>query len=75
MWGYVVAGSVLAAFGAYQSSIPMLLSAFVVAIGFRIYEELFQSKWLPIWRSIIAKYEAACTDVTIDAESNADADS
>ncbi len=75
MWGYVVAGSVLAAFGAYQSSIPMLLSAFIVVNGFRIYEELFQSKWLPLWRSIIAKYEAACTGVSVDPETDGDADS
>ena len=59
MWGYVIAGSVLAGFGAYQSSIPMILIAFVIVIGFRIYEELFQFKWIPLWRSIITKYEAA----------------
>ena len=66
MWGYVIAGSVLAGFGAYQSSIPMLLSAFAVVIGFRIYEELFQSKWLPLWRSIIAKCEAAALGDVVD---------
>ena len=44
----------------------MLLSAVAVVIGFRIYEELFQSKWLPLWRSIIAKYEAAALGDTVD---------
>ena len=66
MWGYVVASSFLAGFGAYHSNIPMLLSAVAVVIGFRIYEELFQSKWLPLWRSIIAKYEAAALGDTVD---------
>jgi predicted alpha/beta-fold hydrolase len=59
MWGYLVGGAVLAAFGAYQSSVPMILTAFILVAGFRIYEEMFQSGWTPIWRSIIEKYEAA----------------
>ncbi len=59
MWGYVVAAAVLAGFGAYHGNVPMMLAAFAVVCGFRIYEEMFQSKWLPLWRSIIAKYEAA----------------
>lgn len=75
MLGYVVGGSVLAAFGAYLSNIPMLLSAFVVVIGFRIYEEYFQSKWLPLWRSVIAKYEASCIGKSIDNETDGDAES
>ncbi|MDB2686917.1 hypothetical protein N9Y42_06865 [Mariniblastus sp.] len=44
----------------------MLLSTFAVVIGFRIYEELFQAKWLPLWRSIIAKYEAAALGDAVD---------
>ena len=72
MWGYLVGGAVLAGFGAYQSSVPMMLAAFVIVCGFRIYEELFQSKWLPLWRSIIAKYEAAAlgdVDPDVDPDS------
>jgi hypothetical protein len=37
----------------------MLLSAFAVVCGFRIYEERYQAKWTPRWRAIIDKYEAA----------------
>ena len=59
MWGYLIGGAFLAGFGAYHNNVPMMFSAFVVVCGFRIYEELFQSKWLPLWRSIIAMYEDA----------------
>ncbi len=59
MWSYLISGAVVAGFGAYHSSIPMMITAFVVVCGFRIYEERFQNKWLPHWRSIILKYEAA----------------
>lgn len=67
MWGYVIAASILAGIGAYQSSIPLLVSAFAVVIGFRIYEEFYQNKWLPLWRSIIAKYEAAALGQAVDS--------
>lgn len=59
MWGYLTTGLVLAGFAAYNDSVLMLLSAFVVVCGFRVYEERFQSRWTPVWRSIIEKYEAA----------------
>lgn len=39
----------------------MMLAAFVIVVGFRIYEEMFQSKWLPLWPFIISKYEALGT--------------
>ena len=42
MWGYVMACSVLAGFGAFHSSVPMILTAFAVVVGFRIYEEMYQ---------------------------------
>lgn len=41
--------------------IPMMLAAFVMVCGFRIYEERFQNKWMPLWRSIISKYESAAS--------------
>jgi len=62
MWGYLVGTAVLAGFGAYHDNTPMMMSAFIVVCGFRIYEEIFQAKWLPLWRSIIAKYESAAHD-------------
>lgn len=75
MWGYLVGGAVLAGFGAYHNSVPMMLAAFGFVCGSRIYEEIFQSKWLPMWRSIIAKYETACTDDSVEADTNDDDDS
>ena len=56
MWGYVIAGVVIAGFAAFNDSMLMMVSAFVVVCGFRIYVEHFQSKWTPLWRSIINKY-------------------
>ena len=64
-----MACSVLAGFGAFHSSVPMILTAFAVVVGFRIYEEMYHSKWVPLWRSIIVKYEAAAIgDVVEDKE-------
>lgn len=59
MWGYLIGGAVIAAFAAYYDSVPMLLCAFVVVCAFRIYEQRCESRWTPIWRSVIDKYEAA----------------
>lgn len=59
MWGYVAPCSIFAGVGAYNSDIQLVLMAFVVVVGFRIYEEVSLSRWWPHWRSIIEKYEAA----------------
>lgn len=59
MWGYVIGVSFFAGIAAYQESIPMLLSAYVIVCGFRIYEERYGARWMPVWRSIINKFEAA----------------
>ena len=61
MWGYVIGGVLVAGFAAYYQSVPMMLAAFAVVCGFRIYEDRFQSKWTPLWKSIIEKYESAAT--------------
>ena len=68
MWGYVISGAIIAAFAAYYASVPMMLCAFAVVCGFRIYEERYQRKWMPIWRSLIEKYEAAVTGSDSDVE-------
>jgi hypothetical protein len=39
----------------------MLLCAFAVLCGFRIGEAWQQSKWTPVWLSILQKYEAAAS--------------
>lgn len=70
MWGYVIGGAIMAGFAAYHESIPMLLTAFAVVCGFRIYEERCQARWLPLWRSIIEKYEAAALDEQDSADSD-----
>lgn len=69
MWGYLLGGTLFAGFGAFHESIAMLLTAFAVVCGFRIYEHRFQSRWTPHWRTIISKFEAACV-----ADSKHDAD-
>jgi hypothetical protein len=63
MFTYLVSGLVLAGFGAYTGSTTMMMSAFLVVCGFRVYEEMHGSKWTPVWRSIILKYEQAIRDV------------
>jgi hypothetical protein len=62
MLTYLVSGLVLAGFGAYTGSIAMMMSAFVVICGFRVYEERSGSRWGPVWRSIILKYDQAVRD-------------
>lgn len=59
MWSYILPGLVLAGFAAYYDSVLMVLSAFVVVCGFRIYEESFAAKWKPLYRSVILKCEEA----------------
>lgn len=59
MAGYLIGAAVLAGFAFYSASLPMMAVAFLLVVGFRIYEELNQRRWTPIWRSIIEKYEEA----------------
>lgn len=72
MWTYVISGALIAGFAAYYGSIPMMVAAFVVVCGFRVYEERFQSRCMPMWRSIIAKYEAAASVHSMELESDSD---
>ncbi len=75
MWSYVLGGITIAGFAAYFGSIPMMGAAFVVVCGFRIYEDWYQLKWMPAWRSIIAKYEAAAAGNGSNSTDDSDADS
>ena len=59
MWSYVLSGLALAGFAAFYGNVWMMFSAFVVVCGFRVYEEWWQEKWKPIFRSIILKYDEA----------------
>jgi hypothetical protein len=68
MWAYVLGGTVLAVVAAYVGSIRLMGAAFVVVCGFRIYEERYQKSWMPVWRSIVNKYEAALGQAPDDAE-------
>ena len=61
MWGYIIGASLFAALAAYHENVLMMLVAFVLVCGFRVYEERLQSAWTPHWKSIIEKYEAAAT--------------
>ena len=74
MLTYVVFGACIAGFAAYYGSIAMMVTAFVVVCGFRIYEEWYQKKWEPLWCSIIDKYEAACVRESQDEPDDFDAD-
>lgn len=62
--GYVVVACVVAGYGALNDSIPMVVIGFLVVVGFRVYEEWYQSRWSPVWRSIFNKYEAALANDT-----------
>jgi hypothetical protein len=59
MWAYITSGLIMFAFAIYYDSIPLMSCAFLFVGGCRLYEEWHQRKWLPIWHSIIDKYEAA----------------
>ena len=59
MWGYLLGGSLVAGFAVLQESIMMMFAAFTLVCVFRVYEEHLQSKWAPLWRTILEKYEAA----------------
>lgn len=61
-WGYVMGGIALGCCGAYYKSVELMVVAFALVIGFRIYEERYQRRWDPVFRSLIAKYEAALVD-------------
>ena len=63
MWAYLLPGLVLAGLGAYAGSTAMMFSAFLVVCGLRVYEERYQSKWTPVFRSIFLKYDQAIQDV------------
>lgn len=59
MWAYLVTGALLFGFGAYYSNVAFMACAFIVVCGFRLYEEWYQARWQPTFRSIILKYESA----------------
>jgi len=59
MWGYVLFGALMCGFGAVFQSIVMMVIGFIVVCGFRIYDEWESSRWSPVLRSIIIKYDAA----------------
>ena len=59
MLGYIAGGLLLCGFAIYYDSIPLMVSAFLVVCGFRLYEEWYQCKFTPVWRSVLQKYETA----------------
>ena len=58
LWGYLLGGAALAGLATFTGNFALLLSAFAVVCGFRLYEERYQAKWAPLWPSILGKYEA-----------------
>jgi hypothetical protein len=63
MWTYLASSCILAGFAAYHGLVPMMLSAFIVLCGFRIYEESYTRKWEAVTRTVLMKYEAAVLDL------------
>jgi len=62
-------GTALFCFGVYQFSVPTLIAGFgVVAVG-RLYEEHWYRKQTPLWRSVIEKFETACTASALTPDS------
>lgn len=60
MLAYVGLCTAMCAFGAWQNSVPLLVVAVLVVCLNRVLEYWDRSStWLPIWRSIIEKYETA----------------
>src|SRR5688500_7635043 len=59
MWGYILGAVAFAGFAAYHENTLMMLCAFAVVCGFRIYEERYHAQWQSVFRSIIAKYDQA----------------
>jgi len=68
MWGYLLGGAALAGLATYTDSFALLLSAFAIVCGFRLYEERYQAKWAPLWRSIVSKYEAGIREIDVPQE-------
>lgn len=69
MWSYLVPCAVLAGVSAYNKNLSLVLIAFAVLCGFRIHEENYQNRWLPLWKSIITKYQNACSETAEDTTS------
>ena len=59
MWGYMAGAIAFFGVSTYHGNIPLMIIAFAILCGFRIYEEWLQAKWQPLWCTIIAKYEAS----------------
>lgn len=70
MIAYIAGAITLAAFGIYHSDVAIISAAVVLLVGLRIYEGVIQSKWLPVWRSLISKFESALEDHTGAVESS-----
>lgn len=62
MWHYLIGGFIMALFGVFQENIVIVLCAFGVVAFYRVYEERHYKKYIPVWKSLIEKYEAAIPD-------------
>ena len=62
MVAYVLSGAAWFLFGVQYDSSPMLFAGFGTFIVGRIYEENYWWRFIPAWKSLIVKFEAACGD-------------
>ena len=64
---YVLSGMAWFLLGVQYDSTPMLFAGFGTFVVGRIYEENYWWRFIPAWKSLIVKFEAAC-----EAESSND---
>jgi len=62
MWAYVIGSALLCAYAVPYKQMSLMVVAFVILVGYRIFEHCQEMKWQPICRSIIEKYEAAADE-------------
>lgn len=68
MWTYILSGLVISGLAAYFQNTVMMYAALIVVCAFRIQEDREYSRWMPIWKSVIEKYEAGFRDSPPPAE-------
>ncbi|HYW81457.1 MAG TPA: hypothetical protein VE890_17865 [Thermoguttaceae bacterium] len=56
---YLLPSVLLAGFGVYTDEIGVVVVAFAVLVGFKVFERSHARKWDPVWKRIFQKYDEA----------------
>jgi len=56
---YLLPSVLLAGFGVDSDAIGVVLVAFAILVGFKVFERCHSRKWDPVWKSVLQKYEEA----------------